>query len=1052
MARAKTREVSGPSAIQAVARPVNTYVRPANPAPSPLHQLAEGLAAFDAGLGAFMDKRKGEQEEADKQRAIHDAHMGNAAGYDEGVKRGIIPAQESKVYMQTLKKTKAEIRGRQLMDEWNVAYQNWGERDTADPEAFKAFLGDFLKERVAEVNDPDMLAGLNPWVDQIYDTAYSSYTTDRSKALKADYLGTVGAGVMDEIDRVQEAGEVDQDALWDSITEQRYEALKRHTEAETDPMFVDTILLQAEESMDEDLLDLLDRKWPGKEAAISSDPDIRKKINATRDRITAGLASQATEKRLAEERAEKKRETELKDKVIRSMAEDPTFVPDEADLREIGRTDPEFRTRLGNLRKEIQESGTFPEDEQAIGRIILEVDQGAGKEFVHRMWRTKVIRSTDTYKTLLDRADKIASASEERGIFKDQTYKRMTKAIETAAGPGEFDMFGNSQQTLDTIEAMNDFNAMVLEWVEQNPEAGPVERSKAITEIGRIVLEGVMQEGQASVGMGPDAETDKYTPVDQRGQQQQPGEEQIEEPGQPGQPGAVPEYRSESHRSAVQTFASRNGVSEEEAYQRLEEVYGAPAEDAAVVPEEDPLGGTEEAPPIDDLAEGIMPPAEEVMENLWGGPTNEDGTPFRPITQFWNWLRGKVSGGSDEPSPSDDIGIGLGVPEADPITTQGLPGGGRAGVITGPLNMVRGLMSDDQDAMTETRDRLTSLLQNPPRVPDNIPREGILSLIGQTEGTDRGDGYNETLGYGAYTGGDVNLVGMTLDQIDALQTKMLRHPDNSWNSSAIGRYQIVRKTLRNLRKEMGLSGSELFDEDMQDRLALQLLEGRGLSKWRAGEIDDSTFLTNLAQEWASLPTSKGKGFYKGQKAATTPAKVLAALYDGPPGHSSAVLKRQPELPNVPKAYAKIPDVDGGGNAGQVAKFIEWNSDPVANHEANLKSIEPDLADVVRQAQKIAGVQFVVGSGRRDAALQQKAVEWGWSQTEDSDHLDGSAVDLWPIDKDGAVNFDSKSQAEIVKAMKAAAKELGVTLDVGAEWKGFKDKPHFAIKRNIARTS
>ncbi len=32
----------------------------------------------------------------------------------------------------------------------------------------------------------------------------------------------------------------------------------------------------------------------------------------------------------------------------------------------------------------------------------------------------------------------------------------------------------------------------------------------------------------------------------------------------------------------------------------------------------------------------------------------------------------------------------------------------------------------------------------------------MLDLIGFTEGTDKGDGYNETLAYGAYTGGDVN--------------------------------------------------------------------------------------------------------------------------------------------------------------------------------------------------------------------------------------------------------------------------------------------------------
>ena len=67
----------------------------------------------------------------------------------------------------------------------------------------------------------------------------------------------------------------------------------------------------------------------------------------------------------------------------------------------------------------------------------------------------------------------------------------------------------------------------------------------------------------------------------------------------------------------------------------------------------------------------------------------------------------------------------------------------------------------------------------------------MLDLTGKSGGTDKGRGYNETLAYGAYTG-NVNLVGMTLAQIDALQGKMLANPKNKWKSSALGRYQIVR--------------------------------------------------------------------------------------------------------------------------------------------------------------------------------------------------------------------------------------------------------------------
>jgi muramidase (phage lysozyme) len=152
----------------------------------------------------------------------------------------------------------------------------------------------------------------------------------------------------------------------------------------------------------------------------------------------------------------------------------------------------------------------------------------------------------------------------------------------------------------------------------------------------------------------------------------------------------------------------------------------------------------------------------------------------------------------------------------------------------------------------------------------------ILDLIGHTEGTDRrkdgrpARGYNETLAYGAYTGGNVELVSMTLNQIDALQTRMLKHPKNALRSSALGRYQIIRTTLRTLRQQLALTGSELFDKDMQDRMACFLLGQRGIDKYLAGRLKEDTLLFNLAKEWASLPTPAGKGAYDGQDAAAPP--------------------------------------------------------------------------------------------------------------------------------------------------------------------------------------
>lgn len=111
--------------------------------------------------------------------------------------------------------------------------------------------------------------------------------------------------------------------------------------------------------------------------------------------------------------------------------------------------------------------------------------------------------------------------------------------------------------------------------------------------------------------------------------------------------------------------------------------------------------------------------------------------------------------------------------------------------------------------------------------PNRFAGMGILDLIGAAEGTDKGRGYNETLGYGAYTGGPVDLVTKPISEILQLQRQMLQHPDNSFNSSAVGRYQITRETLLDFMPKLGLSQDTIFSKDVQDKIALAIANAAG---------------------------------------------------------------------------------------------------------------------------------------------------------------------------------------------------------------------------------
>ncbi|MGB3351131.1 MAG: hypothetical protein WBA85_20370 [Brucella anthropi] len=112
-----------------------------------------------------------------------------------------------------------------------------------------------------------------------------------------------------------------------------------------------------------------------------------------------------------------------------------------------------------------------------------------------------------------------------------------------------------------------------------------------------------------------------------------------------------------------------------------------------------------------------------------------------------------------------------------------------------------------------------------------------------------------------------------------------------FKSSASGRYQFMRATLQDLSRELGLRGTQVFDANLQDRLAFHLLKRRGYEDYMSGKISRSEFGKRLAQEWASLPVltavkgahrdlKRGQSFYAGDplnKSLVSPEKVEAVL-------------------------------------------------------------------------------------------------------------------------------------------------------------------------------
>ena len=111
----------------------------------------------------------------------------------------------------------------------------------------------------------------------------------------------------------------------------------------------------------------------------------------------------------------------------------------------------------------------------------------------------------------------------------------------------------------------------------------------------------------------------------------------------------------------------------------------------------------------------------------------------------------------------------------------------------------------------------------------------------------------------------------------------------------------------------------------------------------------------------------------------------------------------------------------------------------------LKGVHPDLVKVVERAIEISTIDFTVLEGLRTPERQKTLLEAGASQTLNSRHITGHAVDLgaWVGDE---VRWDWPLYHKIATAMKDAAKQEGVSIVWGGDWRTFKDGPHFELNR------
>lgn len=140
------------------------------------------------------------------------------------------------------------------------------------------------------------------------------------------------------------------------------------------------------------------------------------------------------------------------------------------------------------------------------------------------------------------------------------------------------------------------------------------------------------------------------------------------------------------------------------------------------------------------------------------------------------------------------------------------------------------------------------------------PVQDILNYIGEHES----QGNYNALVYGrkgTNTPSETDLTDMTIGEVQEYQRGMY---SRGHASSAVGKYQFIQKTLRNLvNQSPDIDMDTKFTPEVQDKLATALLKEKGLDAFLRGEMDPEDFASRVDDVWSSLPNEQGRSEHEG---------------------------------------------------------------------------------------------------------------------------------------------------------------------------------------------
>lgn len=186
---------------------------------------------------------------------------------------------------------------------------------------------------------------------------------------------------------------------------------------------------------------------------------------------------------------------------------------------------------------------------------------------------------------------------------------------------------------------------------------------------------------------------------------------------------------------------------------------------------------------------------------------------------------------------------------------------------------------------------------------DITKTEGLREQIALGEGTTDAQaqahgfasGYDVPYGYGQYGMPEKPLSQMTIAEVKEFQKKQIGAtrgtiPGTHMGTGAVGKYQVTQGTLADQQKKLGFKDDDLYNAELQEKIATSLMQKRGLDQYMAGNMSQQQIEKNLSKEWASVADpSTGRSAY-GQATGTSTQQIRAALEQLPANERQDILQ------------------------------------------------------------------------------------------------------------------------------------------------------------------